>query len=108
MLFKKKKPSGMTVEMLKKMDKTSLRLVNSRDSETARETRLGTSGAVNIIDGSFTLVCSGKTVFSAPLGSVAVGELMNLSGFTASYTDENGVKQSVIAYYSDGCVSFRK
>lgn len=107
-LFKKKKASGMSTDALRKMDRTPLRLVNERDSETARETRLGENGAVNIMDGDFVLVCGGKDVFRAPLDKVSVGELMNLSGFTASYTDEQGKRRSVIAYYTDGHISMRK
>ena len=107
-LFKKKKATGMSIDALKKMDRTPLRLVNERDSETAREIRLGDNGAVNIMDGDFVLVCGGKDVFRAPLDKVNVGELMNLSGFTANYTDENGKRRSVIAYYTDGHISMRK
>ena len=104
MLFKKKNKGCMTTEQLKKLDKTTLKYVTERDPETGREKKLGDAGAVNVIGGDFTVVCLGKTVFSAPLGEVRVGELMDLSGFTASCTDPNGVRRSIVAKYTDGTV----
>ena len=108
MLFKKKNKGCMTVEQLKKLDKTTLKYVTQRDHETGRELRLGDAGAVNVIDGDFTIVCLGKTVFSAPLTEVRAGELMDLSGFTASCTDKNGVRRSIVAKYTDGTVALAK
>ncbi|HBH96155.1 MAG TPA: hypothetical protein DDX91_10415 [Ruminococcaceae bacterium] len=104
MFFKKKKSSSMTVEQLKKLDKRQLKYVTQRDYETGGERKLGDGGGVNIIDGVFTVVCLGKTVFSAPLTQVTAGELMDLSGFTAYYTDEKGERISIVAKYSDGTV----
>ena len=49
----------------------------------------------------FTIVCFGKTVFSAPINEVKAGELMDLSGFTASYTGKDGEKICVVARYSE-------
>lgn len=94
----------MTVEQLKKLDKRQLKYVTQRDYETGGERKLGDGGGVNIIDGVFTVVCLGKTVFSAPLTQVTAGELMDLSGFTAYYTDEKGERISIVAKYSDGTV----
>lgn len=102
MFFKKKKKSSMTEEQLKKLDKKQLKYVTQRDYETGGEKKLGDGGGVNIIDGQFTIVCLGKTVFSAPLAEVNAGELMDLSGFTAYYTNENGERISIVAKYSDG------
>lgn len=104
MFFKKKKKSSMTAEQLKKLDKRQLKYVTQRDYETGGEKRLGEGGAVNIIEGRFTIVCLGKTVFSAPLSEVSAGELMDLSGFTAYYIDEKGERVSIVAKYSDGKV----
>lgn len=104
MFFKKKKKSSMTAEQLKKLDKRQLKYVTRRDYETGGEIRLGEGGGVNIIDGKFTIVCLGKTVFSAPLSEVNAGELMDLSGFTAYYIDEKGERVSIVAKYSDGNV----
>lgn len=103
-MFFKKKKSSMTVEQLKKLDKRQLKYVTQRDYETGGERKLGDGGGVNIIDGVFTVVCLGKTVFSAPLTQVTAGELMDLSGFTAYYTDEKGERISIVAKYSDGTV----
>lgn len=108
MLFKKKKTDTMPIEQIKKLDRLPLKYVTERDSETAKEIKLGAEGAVNIMDGDFVLVCGGKDVFRAPLTEVRIGELMNLSGLTASYTDDNGSRKSVIAYYSDGAIGMRK
>lgn len=105
MLFKKKKKSSMTVEQLKKLDKRQLKYVTQRDYETGGEKKLGEGGGVNIIDGNFTIVCLGKTVFSAPLTEVNAGELMDLSGFTAYYTNKSGERISIVAKYSDGNVT---
>ncbi len=105
MFFKKKKKSSMTVEQLKKLDKRQLKYVTQRDYETGGEKKLGEGGGVNIIDGNFTIVCLGKTVFSAPLTEVNAGELMDLSGFTAYYTDKSGERISIVAKYSDGNVT---
>lgn len=107
MLFKKKKSASMTAEQLRKLDKTPIKYATERDGETARETKLGDNGAINIMDGDFVLVCGGKDVFRAPLDKVKAGELMNLSGLTLSCTDENGCRRSVIAYYSDGHIPRR-
>ena len=108
MLFKKKNKGCMTVEQLKKLDKTALKYVTRRDPETAAEVKLGDSGAVNVSDDKFTIVCFGKTVFEAPLSEVRAGELMDMSGFTASYTDKNGEHISVVAKYTDGSVSLSR
>lgn len=108
MLFKRKNPGTMTPAQIQKLDRLPLKYVTERDSETARELRLGENGAVNIMDGDFVLVCGGKDVFRAPVGEVKVGELMNLSGLVASYTDKNGLRRSVIAYYSDGAIGLRR
>ncbi|MCH5200054.1 MAG: hypothetical protein J1F60_03755 [Oscillospiraceae bacterium] len=108
MLFKKKNKGCMTVEQLKKMDKTTLKYVTERDPESGRESRLGDAGAVNVMGRDFTVVCLGKTVFSAPLTEVRVGELMDLSGFTASYTDSSGAHRSIVAKYTDGTVAFSR
>lgn len=105
MLFKKKNKGCMTVEQLKKLDKTTLKYVTERDHESGRERKLGDAGAVNVIGNDFTIVCLGKTVFSAPLSEVRAGELMDLSGFTASYTDQNGNRRSIVAKYTDGTVA---
>ena len=105
MLFKKKNKGCMTIEQLKKLDRTALKYVTERDSESGRESKLGDSGAVNIMGNDFTIVCSGKTVFTAPLSEVRAGELMDLSGFTASYTDQNGNRRNIVAKYTDGTVS---
>lgn len=107
-LFKKKKNSGMKPDALRKMDKTPLKYVCERDPETAREIKIGENGAVNIMDGDFVIICGGNDVFRAPLGEVSVGELLNLSGFTASFTDKNGVRRTVIAYYTEGHISLKK
>lgn len=108
MLFKKKNKGCMTVEQLKKLDGTTLKYVTERDRESGRERKLGDSGAVNIMGSDFTVVCSGETVFSAPLTEVRAGELMDLSGFTASYTDQNGDRRSIVAKYTDGTLSLSK
>lgn len=109
MLFgfkKKNKNIGcMSLDGLKRLDKKQLRYVVERDSEKGCERRLGEGGAVNIIDNDFTVVCLGKTVFKAPLCEVKVGELMDLSGFTASYTDLSGERISIVGKYSDNKVS---
>lgn len=107
MLFKKKNKNSMSVEQLKKLDKRQLKYVTKRDPEGG-ERKLGDGGAVNITGDEFTVVCFGKTVFSAPLNEVKVGELMDLSGFTAVYTDKNGERISIVARYSDGTVSMSK
>ena len=107
MFFKRKKSSSMTAEQLRKLDKTPLKYVTERDGETAREIKLGDNGAINVRDGDFALVCGGKDVFRARLDKVKAGELMNLSGLTLSYTDEKGVRRSVVAYYSDGHIPRR-
>ena len=108
MLFKKKNKGCMTVEQLKKLDKTTLKYVTERDRETGKEKKLGDAGAVNIMGNDFTIVCLGKTVFSAPLSDVRAGELMDLSGFTASCTDTNGERRSIVAKYTDGTVALSK
>ncbi len=108
MLFKKKNKGCMTVEQLRKLDKTALKYVTRRDPETAAEIKLGDNGAVNVIGDDFTIVCFGKTVFSAPLSEVRAGELMDMSGFTASYTDKNGEHISIVAKYTDGTVALSR
>ena len=108
MLFKKKNKGGMTVEQLKKLDKTTLKYVTERDRESGRENKLGDAGAVNIMGGDFTIVCLGKTVFSAPLDEVKVGELMDLSGFTASYNAPDGTRRIIVAKYTDGTVALSR
>lgn len=108
MLFKKKNKNSMSVEQLKKLDKRQLKYVTQRDPEMGGERKLGDGGAVNITGDEFTVVCFGKTVFSAPLNEVSVGELMDLSGFTASHTDKNGERISIVARYSDGSISMSK
>lgn len=110
MLFgKKNKNKGcMTVEQLKKLDKRQLKYVTKRDYDKGGEIRLGEAGAVNIVGDDFTVVCFGKTVFQAPLSEVKAGELMDLSGFTASYTDKDGERICIVARYSDGTVSLSR
>lgn len=108
MLFKKKNKGGMTAEQLKKLDKTTLKYVTERDQESGREKKLGDAGAVNIMGGDFTVVCLGKTVFRAPLSEVKVGELMDLSGFTASYNAPDGTRRLIVAKYTDGTVAISK
>ncbi len=110
MIFgKKKKNKGcMTVEQLKRLDKKQLKYVTQRDYEKGGEIKLGDGGAVNIVGNDFTVVCFGKTVFNAPLTEVRAGELMDLSGFTASYTDNDGNTVCIVARYSDGTVALGK
>lgn len=108
MLFKKKNKGSMTVEQLKKLDKTTLKYVTERDPESGRESKLGDAGAVNIMGGDFTIVCLGKTVFSAPLTEVRAGELMDLSGFTAAYSTPDGARRIIVAKYTDGTVALSR
>ena len=108
MFFKKKDKNCMSVEQLKGLDKRQLKYVTRRDYEKGGEKKIGDNGAVNITGNDFTIVCFGKTVFCAPLNEVKAGELMDLSGFTAAYTDKNGEKISIVARYSDGQVSLSK
>lgn len=110
MLFgrKNKNKGCMTSEQLKKLDKRQLKYVTQRDYEKGGEIRLGEAGAVNIVGEDFTVVCFGKTVFQAPLSEVKAGELMDLSGFTASYTDKSGERICIVARYSDGTVSLNR
>lgn len=103
---KNKNKGCMTIEQLKQLDRRQLKYVTKRDYEKGGEIRLGEAGAVNIVGDDFTVVCFGKTVFEAPLTEVKAGELMDLSGFTASYTDKNGERICIVAKYSDGTVSF--
>lgn len=107
MLFgKKKKQDGMPVEMLVKFDKTPIKYVTERDSETFREKKLGDNGALNIMNGEFVIVCGGINVMRCELSKVRVAELMNLSGMTVKGFDLDEMREkSVIAYYSDGYVS---
>lgn len=107
MLFgKKKKPAGMNMKQLKELDKRPLKYVTERDGETMRELRLGTEGALNIIDDCLSVVCTGVTVFRCRLDNVSAAELMNLSGITLKgYDEDRKCDRSVIAYYSDGYVS---
>lgn len=103
-MFGKKKKSidTMTIKQKTAYDKRPLKYVTMRDSETYKELRLGENGAVNIMDGDFVLVCSGKDVMRCPLAEVNVGELMNLSGITVKGVDKNsGKEMSVIAYFAD-------
>ncbi len=106
MLFKKKNKNKncMTIEQLKDLDKRQLKYVTRRDYEKGGERKIGDEGAVNVTGSDFTIVCFGKTVFSAPINEIKAGELMDLSGFTASYTDKNGERICVIARYSEGKV----
>lgn len=104
MLFKKKNKNCMTVEQLRKLDRRQLKYVTQRDYDRGCEKKIGDNGAVNITGEDFTIVCFGKTVFSAPLSEVKAGELMDLSGFTAAYTDKDGTKISIVGKYSDGTV----
>ena len=84
------------------LDKRPLKYVTMRDSETYKEERLGENGAINIMDGDFCLVCSGRDVMRCPLDEVRVGELMNLSGITVRGVDKaSGKEMSVIAYFAD-------
>ena len=110
MLFKKKNKDKncMTAEQLKALDRRQLKYVTQRDYEKGGERKLGDNGAVNIVGNDFTIVCFGKTVFSAPLSEVKAGELMDLSGFTASCTDKNGDRISIVARYSDGSIGLGK
>lgn len=104
MFFKKKDKNRMSPEQLRRLDKRQLKYVTQRDYENGGEKKIGDSGAVNVNGNDFTVVCFGKTVFSAPLNEVSAGELMDLSGFTASYTNSGGQKISIVARYSDGSV----
>ena len=98
MLFgKKKKQDGMSVEMLMKFDKTPIKYVTERDSETFREKKLGENGALNVMNGEFVIVCGGINVMRCELTKVKVAELMNLSGINIVYGGE-----SYIAYYTKG------
>ena len=107
MLFgKKKKQDGMSVDMLMKFDKTPIKYVTERDSETFREKKLGDNGALNVMNGEFVIVCGGVNVIRCELTKVKVAELMNLSGMTVKGFDlDEQREKSVIAYYSDGYVS---
>ena len=101
MFFKKKDKNCMTIEQLKALDKRQLKYVTRRDYEKGGEQKIGDGGAVNVTGIDFTIVCFGKTVFSAPINEVKAGELMDLSGFTASYTGKDGEKICVVARYSE-------
>lgn len=100
-LFKKKQPADtMPQAKIKALDKKELRYVAMRDPETYKEIRLGTQGAVNIIDGEIQLVCGGITVFACPLPQVKAGELMSLDGITLKGFDRiSGEHRTVNAFY---------
>ncbi len=104
-MFKKAKKQtvgSMSIKDKLALDKRPLKYVTERDSETYTERRLGENGAVNIMDGDFVLVCSGKDVMRCPTEEVNVGFLMNLSGITVKGKDKNsGREMSVIAYFAD-------
>lgn len=104
MFFKKKDKNCMTAEQLRGLDKRQLKYVTQRDYEKGGEKKIGDQGAVNVTGNDFTIVCFGKTVFSAPINEIKAGELMDLSGFTAAYTGKDGEKICVVARYSDGKV----
>ncbi len=104
MFGKKKKAAQDSMSQKQKiaLDKRPLKYVTMRDSETYKEERLGENGAINIMDGDFCLVCSGRDVMRCPLDEVRVGELMNLSGITVRGVDKaSGKEMSVIAYFAD-------
>lgn len=107
-MFFKKKKNCMSIDQLRRLDKKQLKYVTQRDYEKGADVKLGDGGAVNISGNHFMIVCFGKTVFEAPVSEVRVGELMDLSGFTATYTDEKGQRISIIAKYSDGAISLTK
>lgn len=107
MLFgKKKSKGGMPEEMLKKLDKCPIKYVTERDPDTLREKRLGSEGAINVMNGEFVIVCGGRNVMRCDISEVKAAELMNLSGLTVKGFDlDEKREKSVIAYYSDGYVS---
>ena len=107
MLFRKKKKSDtMPLDLLKKFDKCPIKYVTERDSETYCEKKLGENGAINLMNGEFVIVCSGKNVIRCDINEVRTAELMNLSGMTVKGFDlDEKREKSVIAYYSDGYVS---
>lgn len=100
-LFRKKPPAdSMPLAKIKALDKKELRYVAMRDPDTYKEIRLGTQGAINIIDGEIQLVCSGVTVFACNLREVKIGELMSLDGITLKGFDRiSGEQRSVTAFY---------
>ena len=99
---KKDGKDSMSIKQKSAYDRRALKYVTMRDSETYKEERLGENGAINIMDGDFCIVCSGKDVMRCPLSEVRVGELMNLSGITVKGVDKNsGREMSVIAYFAD-------
>ncbi|MCH5324858.1 MAG: hypothetical protein J1E39_06540 [Eubacterium sp.] len=104
-MFKKSKKvstDSMSVKEKLALDKRPLKYVTERDAETYTERRLGENGAVNIMDGDFVLVCSGKDIMRCDIDKVHVGFLMNLSGMTVKGLDKNsGREMSVIAYFAD-------
>ena len=100
MFSKKNKADTMSAAAIKKLDKKELRYVAMRDPDSYREIRLGTLGAINIIDGEVRLVCSSDTVFACAVDSVKIGELMSLDGITLKGFDRvSGEQRSVTAFY---------
>ena len=70
--------------------------------DAKRKALFFSTGAVNIMDGDFVLVCLGRDVMRCDLSEVRVGELMNLSGITVKGIDKGtGKEMSVIAYFAD-------
>lgn len=97
---KSKKSDTMPTSAIKRLDRKELRYVAMRDPETYKEIRLGTVGAINIIDNEIQLVCGGITVFACALPQVKIGELMSLDGITLKGFDRiSGEERSVTAFY---------
>jgi hypothetical protein len=95
---KQKRDDGASREKLSYLcEKTVSYVVSRRRND---EAVIGKNGYINLAEGRIIICCEGKIIFDKPLDELSVGELMSKNGATFTYTGDDGVKTTVIAYYS--------
>ena len=99
-MFKKKNKYEADAKLLGHIRGPAVKYVSLRRGDDPVEAVLGKNGAINFVNDRVTVVCEEGVVLDRPLSQTTVGELMSREGATFSFINDEGVRETVIAYYT--------
>ena len=97
-LFKRKSKYSASEKVLARIKGKPIRYVSERD-ENSVETIIGKHGFIDYDKETFTVRCDGAIVFSCPVNTVEVYELISLGGARISGV-YNGIPRTVTVFFT--------
>ena len=98
-MFFKKKPKLQNPDILAFINHRAVKYVTTR-GEDGIEYVIGKSGIMSISGEELVIFCNAAEVFRCNVYKAEMGELLSHDGVRIKSTDENGITQSVVAYYT--------